>query len=85
MSDFLENLFSLDPLAFAFLAGSLLTLWVIWRLLSDPLDLSSPPGDETGDDPTDGDAPPRDESETTEGPPAPRDRGPNARGRGRAA
>jgi hypothetical protein len=84
MSDFIHNMLSLDPLALTFLVASLLSLWAIWRVVSDPLDLSSSTSDETDAGPVD-DAPPRDQPQGTEGPPAPRAGGPKARGPGRAA
>jgi hypothetical protein len=85
MSDFIHNMLSLDPLAVTFLVASLLSLWAIWRVVSDPLDLSSSTSDETDAGPVDGDAPRRDEPQATEGPPAPRAGGRKARGPGRAA
>ena len=84
MSGFIHNMLSLDPLALTFLVASLLSLWAIWRVVSDPLDLSSSTSDETDAGLVD-DSPPRDEPQATEGPPAPRAGGPKACGPGRAA
>jgi hypothetical protein len=84
MSDFIDNILSIDPLALTFLVASLLALWAIWRVVSDPLDLSSSTSDETDAGSVD-DAPPRDQPQATEGPPARRAGGPKARGPGRAA
>ena len=38
MLDVIERILSVDPLAVAVLAGSILFLWAIWRVLLDDVD-----------------------------------------------